>query len=203
MKEEPSTACRRPGTWSSRRRCCSGAVAACRRHGRVPVVRAWRVRGVAASGPDRRRFRRRDGRHGPYVFRLSDRARAAHRAGRRRVTRIIIDVPRKDARWLRVSSVFTLTRGLRGNTALKAFSGILSDPPLPDSAERKCWWAMRPPRFRAWWPTCASCQQPESAHCAGFVALREPRQRARPHRKTEGPARRARRSLAATPMQRS
>ncbi len=53
------------------------------------------------------------------------------------VTRIIIDVPRKDAHWLRVSSVFTLTRGLLGNTALKAFSGILSDPPLPDGAERK------------------------------------------------------------------
>jgi phospholipid/cholesterol/gamma-HCH transport system substrate-binding protein len=53
------------------------------------------------------------------------------------VTRIIIDVPRKDARWLRVSSVFTLTRGLLGNTALKAFSGILSDPPLPDGSERK------------------------------------------------------------------
>ncbi len=53
------------------------------------------------------------------------------------VTRIIIDVPRKDARWLRVSSIFTLTRGLLGNTALKAFSGILSDPPLPDGAERK------------------------------------------------------------------
>ena len=53
------------------------------------------------------------------------------------VARIIIDVPRKDARWLRVSSVFTLTRGLLGNTALKAFSGILTDPPLPDGAERK------------------------------------------------------------------
>jgi phospholipid/cholesterol/gamma-HCH transport system substrate-binding protein len=52
-------------------------------------------------------------------------------------TRIIIDVPRKDARWLRESSVFTLTRGLLGNTALKAFSGILSDPQLPDGAERK------------------------------------------------------------------
>ena len=53
------------------------------------------------------------------------------------ITRIIIDVPRKDARWLRESSVFTLTRGLLGNTALKAFSGILSDPPLADGAERK------------------------------------------------------------------
>ena len=53
------------------------------------------------------------------------------------ITRILIDVPRKDARWLRESSVFTLTRGLLGNTALKAFSGILSDPQLPDGAERK------------------------------------------------------------------
>ncbi len=53
------------------------------------------------------------------------------------ITHIVIDVPRKDARWLRESSVFTLTRGLLGNTALKAFSGILSDPPLPDGAERK------------------------------------------------------------------
>jgi phospholipid/cholesterol/gamma-HCH transport system substrate-binding protein len=52
-------------------------------------------------------------------------------------TRILIDVPRKDARWLRESSIFTLTRGLLGNTALKAYSGILSDPPLPAGAERK------------------------------------------------------------------
>lgn len=53
------------------------------------------------------------------------------------VARIIIDVPREDARWLRESSVFTLTRGLLGNTALKAYSGILSDPPLADGAVRK------------------------------------------------------------------
>lgn len=53
------------------------------------------------------------------------------------VARIIIDVPRDDARWLRESSVFTLTRGLLGNTALKAYSGILSDPPLADGAVRK------------------------------------------------------------------
>lgn len=52
-------------------------------------------------------------------------------------TRIIIDVPRKDARWLRESSVFTLTRGLVGNTNLRAFSGVLSDPPLPAGAERR------------------------------------------------------------------
>ena len=52
-------------------------------------------------------------------------------------TRILIDVPRTDARWLRESSVFTLTRGLVGNTNLRAFSGVLSDPPLPAGAERR------------------------------------------------------------------
>jgi phospholipid/cholesterol/gamma-HCH transport system substrate-binding protein len=51
--------------------------------------------------------------------------------------RIVIDIPRKDARWLRESSVFTLTRGLVGNTNLRAFSGVLSDPPLPAGAERR------------------------------------------------------------------
>jgi phospholipid/cholesterol/gamma-HCH transport system substrate-binding protein len=53
------------------------------------------------------------------------------------VTHILIDVPRKDARWLRESSIFTLTRGLVGNTNLRAFSGLLADPQLPDGAERK------------------------------------------------------------------
>jgi phospholipid/cholesterol/gamma-HCH transport system substrate-binding protein len=52
--------------------------------------------------------------------------------------RILIDVPRKDARWLRSSSsVFTLVRGLVGNTNLRAYSGMLADPPLPDNAERR------------------------------------------------------------------
>ncbi len=50
--------------------------------------------------------------------------------------RIIVDVPRKDARWLRESSVFTLVRGLLGNTALRAYTGIPADPPLPEGAER-------------------------------------------------------------------
>ena len=49
---------------------------------------------------------------------------------------ILIDVPRRDAHWLRTSSVFTLVRGLVGGTAIRAFSGVLSDPPLPDGAER-------------------------------------------------------------------
>lgn len=51
--------------------------------------------------------------------------------------RIDVEVPRKDAHWLRTSSVFTLSRGLVGNTAIRAYSGILADPPLPDGAVRK------------------------------------------------------------------
>jgi phospholipid/cholesterol/gamma-HCH transport system substrate-binding protein len=50
--------------------------------------------------------------------------------------RILVDVPRKDAHWLRTSSVFTLVRGLVGNTNIRAYSGILTDPPLPDGAVR-------------------------------------------------------------------
>jgi len=50
--------------------------------------------------------------------------------------RILIDIPRADAHWLRTSSVFTLVRSLVGGTNLRAFSGILADPPLPDGAER-------------------------------------------------------------------
>lgn len=51
--------------------------------------------------------------------------------------RILVDVPQKDARWLRTSSVFTLTRGLVGGTNLRAYTGIPTDPPLPDGAERR------------------------------------------------------------------
>ncbi|MEO6292871.1 MAG: MlaD family protein, partial [Burkholderiaceae bacterium] len=50
--------------------------------------------------------------------------------------RIIIDVPSKDARWLRTSSVFTMESGLVGNTKIRAYSGVLTDPPLQDGAER-------------------------------------------------------------------
>jgi phospholipid/cholesterol/gamma-HCH transport system substrate-binding protein len=50
--------------------------------------------------------------------------------------RILIDVPTKDAKWLRTSSIFTMERGLVGDTRIRAFSGILSDPPLPPNAER-------------------------------------------------------------------
>ncbi|MDP2367724.1 MlaD family protein [Rhodoferax sp.] len=50
--------------------------------------------------------------------------------------RILVDIPRKDARWLRTSSVFTMERGMVGETRLRAFSGILSDPALPPNSER-------------------------------------------------------------------
>ncbi len=50
--------------------------------------------------------------------------------------RILIDVARKDAHRLRTSSVFTLVRGLVGGTNLRAYTGLLDDPPLPDGAVR-------------------------------------------------------------------
>jgi phospholipid/cholesterol/gamma-HCH transport system substrate-binding protein len=50
--------------------------------------------------------------------------------------RLVVDVPHKDANWLRTSSIFTLERGMVGDTRIRAFSGILTDPPLPADAER-------------------------------------------------------------------
>jgi phospholipid/cholesterol/gamma-HCH transport system substrate-binding protein len=51
--------------------------------------------------------------------------------------RIIVNIPRRDAHWLRSSSVFTMENGLVGSTRIRAFSGVLTDPPLPDGAERR------------------------------------------------------------------
>ncbi len=51
--------------------------------------------------------------------------------------RIIVNVPQKDGRWLRESSVFTMESGLVGGTKIRAFTGVLTDAPLPDGAERK------------------------------------------------------------------
>lgn len=51
--------------------------------------------------------------------------------------RIVMEVPQKDAKWLRTSSIFTLERGMVGDTRIRAFSGILSDPPLPANAVRE------------------------------------------------------------------
>ena len=50
--------------------------------------------------------------------------------------RIVVRVPSKDAHWLRTSSVFTMERSLVGGTRIRAYSGILTDPPLPDGAVR-------------------------------------------------------------------
>lgn len=50
--------------------------------------------------------------------------------------RIEIDVPHKDSKWLRASSVFTLERSLVGGARLRAFTGNLEDDPLPDGAVR-------------------------------------------------------------------
>lgn len=50
---------------------------------------------------------------------------------------IHIALPTKDARWLRISSVFTLERGVVGGARLRAFTGLLEDPPLPDGARRE------------------------------------------------------------------
>jgi phospholipid/cholesterol/gamma-HCH transport system substrate-binding protein len=50
--------------------------------------------------------------------------------------RIQIEVPRKDAKWLRASSIFTLERGIVGGARIRAFTGNLQDQPLPDGAER-------------------------------------------------------------------
>jgi phospholipid/cholesterol/gamma-HCH transport system substrate-binding protein len=50
--------------------------------------------------------------------------------------RILVDVAAKDARWLRTSSVFTLVRGIVGGPSIRAYTGLLNDPVLPDGAVR-------------------------------------------------------------------
>ncbi|RYX91224.1 MAG: MCE family protein [Comamonadaceae bacterium] len=50
--------------------------------------------------------------------------------------RIIIDVPRKDAHWLRESSIFTMVRSIVGGTNIRAYSGMLTDKPLAAGAVR-------------------------------------------------------------------
>ncbi|HYG53952.1 MAG TPA: MlaD family protein [Burkholderiales bacterium] len=59
-------------------------------------------------------------------IRLGDDARA----------RIDIEIPLKDARWVRNSTIFTLERGVVGGARIRAFTGNLQDAPLPDGAER-------------------------------------------------------------------
>ncbi|QYF92841.1 MlaD family protein [Massilia sp. PAMC28688] len=50
--------------------------------------------------------------------------------------RILVDVTQKDAKWLRSSSVFTVEKSMVGETRIRAYSGILTDPPLEDGAVR-------------------------------------------------------------------
>ncbi|MES2949932.1 MAG: MlaD family protein [Pseudomonadota bacterium] len=50
--------------------------------------------------------------------------------------RILVDVAQKDAHWLRTSSVFTLVRGVVGAPNIRAYTGVLDDPALPDGAVR-------------------------------------------------------------------
>ena len=49
---------------------------------------------------------------------------------------IVIQIPEKDAHWLRESSIFTMERNLLGAVRLRAFTGILDAPLLPDGAVR-------------------------------------------------------------------
>ena len=51
--------------------------------------------------------------------------------------RILVDVQSKDAKWLRTSSVFTLESSIVGETRLRAYTGLLNDPPLPPGAVRQ------------------------------------------------------------------
>jgi phospholipid/cholesterol/gamma-HCH transport system substrate-binding protein len=51
--------------------------------------------------------------------------------------RIIVDVPVKDAHWLRETSVFTMESGLVGAPKIRAFTGVLDGPLLADGAVRK------------------------------------------------------------------
>lgn len=50
--------------------------------------------------------------------------------------RINVDVPARDARWLRQSSVFIIERSLVGAVKIRAVTGQLDDAPLPDGAVR-------------------------------------------------------------------
>ena len=51
--------------------------------------------------------------------------------------RILLDLPVKDGKWLRSSSVFTMEKALVGGTKIRAYSGVLSDPPLEEGAVRQ------------------------------------------------------------------
>lgn len=50
--------------------------------------------------------------------------------------RIHIRVPESEAHWLRTTTVFVMEVPLVGATKIRAYTGNLEDPPLPDRAER-------------------------------------------------------------------
>src|SRR5881396_1673687 len=62
--------------------------------------------------------------------------------------RIDIDVPRKDARWLRTSSVFTIERGVVGSARIRL---------LRTAQCVQCCEVTLPRRSRAWSRRCARC----------------------------------------------
>ena len=68
---------------------------------------------------------------------LSDRQVAQLELAEDGNVRILVDVPTKDAKWLRSSSIFTMEKALVGGTKIKAYSGVLTDPPLEDGAVRQ------------------------------------------------------------------
>ena len=49
---------------------------------------------------------------------------------------ILVDVQSKDAKWLRATSVFTLESSIVGETRLRAYTGVLTDAPLPAGSTR-------------------------------------------------------------------
>ncbi len=51
--------------------------------------------------------------------------------------RIEVEVPVKDTKWLRATSIFTLERGLVGGARLRAFTGMMDDKPLPPDSEHE------------------------------------------------------------------
>lgn len=50
--------------------------------------------------------------------------------------RIHLRIPESETRWLRTTTVFVMEVPLVGGAKLRAFTGNLQDPPLPDRAER-------------------------------------------------------------------
>ncbi len=50
--------------------------------------------------------------------------------------RILVDVPTRNAHWLKVSTVFVIEKPLVGGVRVRAVTGQLDDPPLPNGAVR-------------------------------------------------------------------